>query len=243
MAASMASMQQQLNNAATQQQNAASAGMNQLQAQLQAMNMANAAAQTNARPTGNWQQQWPPAQQQIMPACPPAYPNNQMQRGNTKQKTPYRCYENHNYCWTHGHHIEDDHTSATCTMPYPGHQPAATKNNTMGGSNAGAHKSIMPSQSGRTRRTEKQRQPSRAYTQWKAAGFPAGGPKQFRDMARAQRNTQQYPNQAYGTMIAPAQQYQAMQFPQMQGPPQMGTQMGMPMGMWQQPGMQNNRGY
>ena len=173
-----------------------------------------------------------------MPACPPAYPNDQMQRNNNKQKTPYRCYENQNYCWTHGHHIEDDHTSATCTMPNPGHQPAANKMNTMGGSNAGCHKTIMPSQSGRTRRTEKQRPPSRAYLQWKAAGFPVGGAKQFRDQARAQRNMQKMPMQAYGPMMmAP------MQFPQMPMAPQMGTQMGMPMNMWQQQGMGNNKGY
>lgn len=72
----MAAMQKQLNNAASRQQQTSATGMQQLQMQLQAMNMANAAAQNNNPNNGNWQPQWPTAQQHIMPACPPAYPNN-----------------------------------------------------------------------------------------------------------------------------------------------------------------------
>ena len=41
-----------------------------------------------------------------------------------------------NYCWTHGHHISEHHTSATCGSKAEGHIDAATASNTMGGSDA-----------------------------------------------------------------------------------------------------------
>ena len=46
---------------------------------------------------------------------------------------------NDNYCWTHGHNVADDHTSATCNRPHPSgmHQRGATKYNTMGGNPKG----------------------------------------------------------------------------------------------------------
>ena len=85
---------------------------------------------------------------------------------------PLRIFENNNYCWTHDHLVENNHTSQMCTMSDPGHQAAATKANTMGGSTSGAHKVIMPSQSGHTPINQQQRSTSKAYLQWKAAGFP-----------------------------------------------------------------------
>jgi hypothetical protein len=39
-----------------------------------------------------------------------------------------------NYCWTHGHHISKDHTSATCTHKATGHCNDATAVKTFGGS-------------------------------------------------------------------------------------------------------------
>ena len=39
-----------------------------------------------------------------------------------------------NYCWTHGHCIRKDHTSATCAAKAPGHCDNATAANTLGGS-------------------------------------------------------------------------------------------------------------
>ncbi len=39
-----------------------------------------------------------------------------------------------NFCWTHGHHCSEQHTSATCTHKAPGHKDGATCSNTMGGS-------------------------------------------------------------------------------------------------------------
>jgi hypothetical protein len=39
-----------------------------------------------------------------------------------------------NYCWTHGHRVSKEHTSATCFNKAPGHKDDATLANTMGGS-------------------------------------------------------------------------------------------------------------
>ena len=39
-----------------------------------------------------------------------------------------------NYCWTHGHWVSKDHTSATCGNKAEGHKNDATLTNTMGGS-------------------------------------------------------------------------------------------------------------
>ena len=39
-----------------------------------------------------------------------------------------------NYCWTHGHRVSKDHTSATCGNKAAGHKDDATLSNTMGGS-------------------------------------------------------------------------------------------------------------
>ena len=39
-----------------------------------------------------------------------------------------------NYCWTHGHRINKEHTSATCGKKATGHRDDATAANTLGGS-------------------------------------------------------------------------------------------------------------
>ena len=39
-----------------------------------------------------------------------------------------------NYCWTHGHRVSKEHTSATCFNKAAGHKDDATRANTMGGS-------------------------------------------------------------------------------------------------------------
>jgi hypothetical protein len=41
-----------------------------------------------------------------------------------------------NYCWNHGHRVNQTHTSATCTCRALGHKEDATTANTMGGSKA-----------------------------------------------------------------------------------------------------------
>jgi hypothetical protein len=40
-----------------------------------------------------------------------------------------------NYCWTHGHWVNQNHTSATCGNKAAGHKDNATSTNTMDGSN------------------------------------------------------------------------------------------------------------
>eukprot|EP00980_Cylindrotheca_fusiformis_P022233 scaffold9146_cov105-Cylindrotheca_fusiformis.AAC.3 len=52
-----------------------------------------------------------------------------------QQPRPPRI-RNTNYCWTHGWRVGDTHTSATCENRAAGHQVAATRANTMGGSTA-----------------------------------------------------------------------------------------------------------
>jgi hypothetical protein len=41
-----------------------------------------------------------------------------------------------NYCWTHGHRVNQNHTSATCGNKAAGHKDKAMSANTMGGSEA-----------------------------------------------------------------------------------------------------------
>ncbi len=41
-----------------------------------------------------------------------------------------------NYCWTHGHRVKQNHTSATCINKAAGHKDNMMSANTMGGSNA-----------------------------------------------------------------------------------------------------------
>ena len=167
MAAQMSAMQQQL----AMQQGATAAAMQQSAAAMAANQRASTPTASNRtnNHSGNWQQQaWTNMQQ--APYCPPA--GNTMPNSSGKAPTPYRWYENQNYCHTHGHHIENDHTSQTCKRPGPNHNPNTTKFNSMGGSNAGAHKTTMPSQCGRTPNTKTQSESDPRHSQWRAAGFP-----------------------------------------------------------------------
>ncbi len=50
--------------------------------------------------------------------------------GGRSTKTPHPG----NYCWTHGHRISCEHTSATCANKAMGHRDDATAANTFGGS-------------------------------------------------------------------------------------------------------------
>ena len=58
-------------------------------------------------------------------------------RGNPQRTV--RQFQNDNYCWTHGHDLHENHTSAICNWPAEGHQVAATKTNHMNGSQRRAH--------------------------------------------------------------------------------------------------------
>ena len=50
--------------------------------------------------------------------------------GGRSTKTPHPGH----YCWTHGHRISKEHTSATCANKVTGHHDDATAANTFGGS-------------------------------------------------------------------------------------------------------------
>ena len=50
--------------------------------------------------------------------------------GGRPTKTPHPG----NYCWTHGHRISREHTSATCAHKATGHRDDASAANTFGGS-------------------------------------------------------------------------------------------------------------
>ena len=68
----------------------------------------------------------------------------------TRPPTPYKRWENWNYCHTHGGDVDDTHRSASCRNRGPAHNPNATRANIMGGSIAGMHETIVPSAFGRT---------------------------------------------------------------------------------------------
>jgi hypothetical protein len=44
---------------------------------------------------------------------------------------PAKSMNNNKYCWSHGHQVHKDHTSATCKARKDGNQETATKENTM----------------------------------------------------------------------------------------------------------------
>ena len=61
------------------------------------------------------------------------------------QATPYKCFENWNYCHTHGGDVNNNHMSQTCSRPGPAHNWQASRQNTMAGSTSDMHKTILPS--------------------------------------------------------------------------------------------------
>ena len=55
---------------------------------------------------------------------------------NNRPRRPRSRRDNGNYCWTHGYRVGNKHNSETCQNKAPGHQDRATRDNTMGGSQA-----------------------------------------------------------------------------------------------------------
>ena len=55
---------------------------------------------------------------------------------NKHNRRPRTRRDNGNYCWTHGYRVGNKHNSATCQNKAPGHKDNATRENTMGGSQA-----------------------------------------------------------------------------------------------------------
>jgi len=68
----------------------------------------------------------------------------------TRPPTPYKHWENGNYCHTHDGDVDDTHKSALCGNQGPTHNANATRAKIMVGLIAGMHKTILPSACGRT---------------------------------------------------------------------------------------------
>ena len=186
------------------------------------------------------QQQQPPQFFQLPPVCPPAPPQQQQRGGRNKEnrgganqqrapQNPVRLFDNNNYCWSHGFHVEDDHTSATCNNPRAGHQRNATKANIMGGTTAGSHRVIRPQQAGKEPWRKPQRGPKQAAQQQQQPNIMPFQPmmqamppiqQQFRGYPQQQFNGNGHQQQQFG---GNAQQQQMpgnfMAMPPMMGPP------------------------
>jgi hypothetical protein len=142
----------------------------------------------------------------------------------TRPPTPYKRWENWNYCSTHGGDVDDSHTSMTCGNRGPTHNQNATRANIMGGSIAGMHKSILPSACGRTPPTPRrpQQQQQRPQQLPPVSYYPMQG------------MMQQQPGRVRATMPMPAQM-PMMNFVGQQYPPntvqimQQPAQQAMPM--------------
>eukprot|EP00957_Ditylum_brightwellii_P034840 2639775-Ditylum_brightwellii.AAC.1 len=57
-----------------------------------------------------------------------------------------KWYANHNYCWTHGCDIADNHTSQSCRQTAPGHIWIVSRQHLVGGSMKDCHKIWMGQQ-------------------------------------------------------------------------------------------------
>ena len=74
----------------------------------------------------------------------------QQQHGQVTFSITKKYFNNLNYCWTHGHDVEDWHNSSTRPDPKRGHQFDATNQNTMNGSRKAAHKVIQVNNQGQS---------------------------------------------------------------------------------------------
>jgi hypothetical protein len=93
----------------------------------------------------------------------------------TTPPTPFKRFENWNYCHMHGGDIAITHTSQTCSWPGQNHNPTATRTITQGGSPAGLHKMILPLVAGRAPPPQQQqRAPTQAM--WPQPPPPATYP-------------------------------------------------------------------
>jgi hypothetical protein len=64
--------------------------------------------------------------------------------------TPYKRWENLNYCHTHGGNVNNTNTSARCMIPGPMHKSNASRTNIIGQLISGLHKTILPLACSRT---------------------------------------------------------------------------------------------
>ncbi len=89
---------------------------------------------------------------------------------------PVKRFANMNYCHTHSADVNNGHNSATCTRPGPYYNYQATRNNTMGSSIKGMHKTIMPNAGGQSRH-----HPGYHNRYTRGATYP---PMQMRDLSQ-----------------------------------------------------------
>jgi hypothetical protein len=139
-----------------------------MQQQQQQQGRGGQGGYSGGRGRGNngWQGTWGHMQQQHTPMQPNANYGN-----SGSQKNLYCIYSNYNYCHTDGVHVYDNHTSATCKTPDPHHNRNATRQNPIGGSVRGIHKTVMSEQYGREASHNPQHNPTQGYLSWSASGF------------------------------------------------------------------------
>jgi hypothetical protein len=89
--------------------------------------------------------------------------------------TLYKCWENWNYCRTHGGDVDDTQTSAMCGKPGPTHNPNTSRANIMGGSVARMQKTILPSACGRIPPNHHPQQQQFPQERQPIAYYPPGG--------------------------------------------------------------------
>jgi hypothetical protein len=89
--------------------------------------------------------------------------------------TPCKCWENWNYCHSHGGDIDNNHTSAACDKPGPTYNPNASCANIMGRSVARMHKTILPLACGHTPPNRCPQQQQRPQQRSPTASYPPGG--------------------------------------------------------------------
>jgi hypothetical protein len=97
------------------------------------------------------------------------------QQQNIHPSNLYKRWENWNYCHSHGGDVDNYHISMTCGKPGPMHNPNTSRNNIMGGSVAGMHKTILPSTSGPTPPNHHPQQQQRPQQYPPKAYYPPGG--------------------------------------------------------------------
>jgi hypothetical protein len=89
--------------------------------------------------------------------------------------TPYKHWENWNYCYSHGGDMDHNHTSAMCGKPGSMHNPNLSRTNIMGGLVAGMHKTILPSACGPAPPNHHPQQQERLQKCPPIAYYPPGG--------------------------------------------------------------------
>ncbi len=164
-----------------QQQQAANSQLQMMMMMQQMTGGNNKGGQRNGKKKQQQQQQQPTTPgfavpgATMMPMCPPVMQMQMQMQQQSRQPNNVKRFECWTYCHTHGCDVAPTHTSMTCTKPDQGHQMYATRNNPMGGSMKGQHKTILPSAVGKecaSKRSKKQQQPMQQQPNWSQLPMP-----------------------------------------------------------------------